>query len=389
MKIELRTRTHKSGNRTLYLEYYEKGGDRRTESLNLFLIPETSDDDRKVNEATLNRALKIKSERILGIESEPERERLEVIPSKCFSDWLDEYEVYVQDARKMTPSYCSMVHTTVKLVKSYLSHIRRPRMQMVKIDKAFCKGFLTYMKDEYKNTKSPGNPKPLSAKTLKLNQTIFIAILNHAVKEGVLEKNPFYKLHPREKFQKTGPSSREYLTVEELKALADVPTGSPNTKQTFLFCCFTGLRHSDMVALRWRDIQQTDAGEIIRLSSMKKTKQPVTVPLGAQSKALLPDRNGASPDEKVFPNAPTISTADRALKIMAKRAGIEKTITFHCSRHTFATLTLTAGGDIYTTSKLLGHTSVLTTEIYADVVMEKKTEAIQKLNDIFGNLPAE
>lgn len=56
MKIELRTRTHKSGNRTLYLEYYEKGGDRRTESLNLFLIPETSDDDRKVNEATLNRA---------------------------------------------------------------------------------------------------------------------------------------------------------------------------------------------------------------------------------------------------------------------------------------------------------------------------------------------
>ena len=224
---------------------------------------------------------------------------------------------------------------------------------------------------------------------MKLNQTIFIAILNHAVKEGVLEKNPFYELHPREKFQKTGPSSREYLTVEELKALADVPTGSPNTKQTFLFCCFTGLRHSDMVALRWRDIQQTDAGEIIRLSSMKKTKQPVTVPLGAQSKALLPDRNGASPDEKVFPNAPTISTADRALKIMAKRAGIEKTITFHCSRHTFATLTLTAGGDIYTTSKLLGHTSVLTTEIYADVVMEKKTEAIQKLNDIFGNLPAE
>ena len=89
MKIELRTRTHKSGNRTLYLEYYEKGGDRRTESLNLFLIPETSDDDRKVNEATLNRALKIKSERILGIESEPERERLEVISSKCF------YQIFI------------------------------------------------------------------------------------------------------------------------------------------------------------------------------------------------------------------------------------------------------------------------------------------------------
>jgi len=79
MKIELRTRTHKSGNRTLYLEYYEKGGERKTESLNLFLIPEKSDSDRRVNQATLNRALKIKAERILGIEREPEEDQLEVI----------------------------------------------------------------------------------------------------------------------------------------------------------------------------------------------------------------------------------------------------------------------------------------------------------------------
>ena len=138
-----------------------------------------------------------------------------------------------------------------------------------------------------------------------------------------------------------------------------------------------------MAALRWRDIQQTDAGDIIRLLSMKKTKQPVTVPLGAQAKAWLPDRNGASPDEKVFPHAPTISTADRALKHMAQQAGIEKNLTFHCSRHTFATLTLTAGGDIYTTSKLLGHTSVLTTEIYAEVVNEKKVAAVNLLNQVF------
>jgi len=104
-------------------------------------------------------------------------------------------------------------------------------MQMAKIDKALCKGFLAYMKDGYKNTKSPGNPKPLSAKTLKLNQTILIAILNHAVKEGVLEKNPFYELHPREKFQKTGPSSREYLTVEELTSSAASPDSGIATWQ--------------------------------------------------------------------------------------------------------------------------------------------------------------
>ena len=88
-------------------------------------------------------------------------------------------------------------------------------------------------------------------------------------------------------------------------------------------------------------------------------------------------------EPKIFPNAPAICNADRALKHMAKRAGIVKTISFHCSRHTFATLTLTAGGDIYTTSKLLGHTSVNTTEIYAEVVNEKKVAAVGLLDDVF------
>ena len=69
---------------------------------------------------------------------------------------------------------------------------------------------------------------------------------------------------------------------------------------------------------------------------------------------------------------------------MAERAGITKTISFHCSRHTFATMTLTAGGDIYTTSKMLGHTNIHTTEIYADVVMDKKVDAVNLMAGIFG-----
>ena len=69
---------------------------------------------------------------------------------------------------------------------------------------------------------------------------------------------------------------------------------------------------------------------------------------------------------------------------MAKRAGINKLATFHTSRHTFATMTMTAGADIYTTSKLLGHTSVHTTEIYADVVMEKKVDAVNLTDGLFG-----
>ena len=382
MKIELRNRKLPSGNRSLYLEFYEKGGKRSYESLNLFLIPEKDDNDRRVNENTLSHALKIKAERILGIEKEPEIKE-DKIPSRIFSEWMDEYEVYLKDVKKVSMSYCKNVHSTVNIIKSYLRYIHRPRMLLSKVDKSFYKNLLSYLKDVYKNTKSSNGPMALSEKTLLLIQTNLNTMLNHAVREGLLKKNPFYELEGKEKFKKT-PSFREYLTIEELKALADAPTGSPGTKQTFLFCCFTGLRHSDMAALRWKDIQKTDDGEVIHVPSMQKTKRPVIVPLGGQAKQWLPERNNASPEDRVFVNAPSVCAANLALKHLAKRAGINKTLTFHCSRHTFATMTLTAGTDIYTTSKLLGHTNVHTTEIYADVVMDKKVDAINLVAGIFG-----
>ena len=382
MKIELRNRTLPSGNRSLYLEFYEKGGKRTYESLNLFLVPEKDDNDRRVNENTLSHALKIKAERILGIKRMAD-EGEESVPSRIFADWMDEYEVYVSKEKKLSSSYCRSLHSTVNIIKSYLNHIRRPRMRLDKVDKVFYKNLLGYMKDEYKNTKSPDNPKPLSHKTLLLNQTNLNTMLRYAVHEGLLKKNPCYELDSKDKFQKT-PSSREYLTTDELKALMDVPTGSPITKQTFLFCCFTGLRHSDMVALRWKDIQKTDDGYMIHIPSMQKTGKPVIVPLGNQAKSWLPERNDGLPEDKVFVNAPTLCCANRALKHMAEKAGIDKVVSFHVSRHTFATMTLTAGGDIYTTSKLLGHTNIHMTEIYADVVLEKKADAVNLMNGLFG-----
>ena len=110
----------------------------------------------------------------------------------------------------------------------------------------------------------------------------------------------------------------------------------------------------------------------------------VRVPLGIQARKWLPEKNEALQDDKVFADAPTLGCANRALKHMVKRANIDKTVSFHCSRHTFATMTLTAGGDIYTTSKMLGHTNIHTTEIYADVVMEKKIDAVNLMTGIFG-----
>lgn len=250
------------------------------------------------------------------------------------------------------------------------------------MDKRFYTNLLAYVKDTYKNPKSPDNPKALSGKTKLLFQTNLNAILNHAVKKALLLKNPFYEIDEKDKFGKTS-SARTFLTIDEINRLAKVETGSPATKQTFMFCCFTGLRYSDMAELRWDDIRKTDDGEVIFVPSMQKTKQPVIIPLGQQAKKWMPQRPENAEGQRVFPEVPLLCNANRALKHMAKRAGIEKVISYHTSRHTFATMTLTAGTDIYTTSKLLGHTSVDTTEIYADVVMETKVDTINLVNGLF------
>lgn len=380
MKIELRHRKYKSGNESLYLEFYEGKGKRTYESLNLFLIPERTAEDRRVNESTLKVAQKIKSERVLGIDRKEDDGKIEKkIPAKCLSDWMDSYHLLLQNDKAISVAHCHHMKTTINIVKCYLAYIHRPRLLLSKIDKSFVKNFLIYIKDVYR-CKSRKDSRHLSEKTMYLVQNDFNTILNHAVKEGMMKKNPYFELKTKDKIHKTA-SEREFLTIDELNALADVYTGSLITKQTFMFCCFTGLRHSDMATLKWRDIKKTDNGEVIFLPSMQKTKRFVSVPLGEQAKRWMPERG--IDEELVFPKAPAICNADRALKYMAKRAGINKVISFHCSRHTFATMNITAGADLYTTSKLLGHTNIHTTEIYADVTMKTKIDATNLLNMVF------
>lgn len=91
-----------------------------------------------------------------------------------------------------------------------------------------------------------------------------------------------------------------------------------------MFCCFTGLRHSDISRLKWVNIEKTDDGEIIHLPSMQKTGKSLRVPLGEKAKRWMPERTEETkPTDFVFPNVPRIGSADRALKHMAKRAGID------------------------------------------------------------------
>jgi len=96
----------------------------------------------------------------------------------------------------------------------------------------------------------------------------------------------------------------------------------------------------------------------------------------------MPLRGDATATDLVFASLPTEPAMNRTLKAWAERAGIEKNLTLHTARHTYATTLLTKGADLYTVSKLLGHSEVATTQIYAKIVDKKKVDAVNLLDNL-------
>mgnify|MGYP003431599413 FL=1 len=165
---------------------------------------------------------------------------------------------------------------------------------------------------------------------------------------------------------------REYLTIDELNTLAATPCDRPIMKRASLFSALTGMRHSDIQKLKWKEINKD--GEHYRiLFTQQKTKGVQYMPISDQAYQLCGERG--EPDRLVFEGLQDPSWINKPLERWIKAAGITKHITFHCFRHTYATLQLTSGTDIYTVSKMLGHTKVTTTQIYAKIVDEKKEQA--------------
>jgi len=214
-----------------------------------------------------------------------------------------------------------------------------------------------------------GNKKgTVSHNTAATYFSIFKAGLKQAFIDGYLIVDISAKIKGIQELE----SRREHLTVEELSRLASTPCDHPILKRAALFSALTGLRHCDIQKLRWKEIQIE--GDSFRINfTQQKTKGVEYMPISEQAYQLCGEPG--KPDKLVFEDLPDPSWISRPLDRWIKAAGITRKITFHSFRHTFATLQLTNGTDIYTVSKMLGHTNVKTTQIYAKVVDEKKQHA--------------
>ncbi|MCC8038725.1 MAG: site-specific integrase [Bacteroidales bacterium] len=342
--------------------------------MGLYLVPETSDFARSLNDAAMARAVEIQSQRVLG--QRPEKEQ--TMGSIALVEWLDTY--LAKSKRRVKPQSLRHLRILKEMVAAYLDKTERPQITLTEIDREFYKGFLAWMRGDYR-VKRGANEYALTATTLYNKQRQLNQVLNAAVRQGLLEANPYAQLHASEKYPKP-KTARDYLTVNELKLMAQAPTKSRHTKEAFMFRCFTGLRLSDVMALKWGDIVvNSDGVQEIRLKKQKKTAKPVVVPLNVLALKWLPQRSDAPAGALVY-DLPERTTCRVCVKAMARRVGITKNVCFHTSRHTCATLNATAGTDLYTISGLLGHTSIRTTAIYADLPLSTLSTAVNRLSDI-------
>lgn len=373
--VRLRMKQLSNGNKSLYLDIYHKGK-RTYEYLKLYLVPDAGDAiAQHQNEITMLAANARKSRRIIEITSSESGIFVPELKEKIFLvDWM---QTYLEMQQKRDRKDIAQVRVALRIVKEYAGE----NTLLDEVDKAFCKGFLEYLQTEYRSAKG----RRVTNGTLHNYYRCVNSALNAAVRAEHIKVNPFNLLDPSDKIRKP-ESKREYLTIDEVRTLIATPIKSrsefnASIKSAYLFSCFCGLRISDVRALTWGNVI-CDRGQYRLEVVMKKTKDPIYLPLSNEAMRWLPERGGKTADDKVF-DLPCFSQINDRLKAWAKSAGINKNMTFHTARHTFATMMLTLGADLYTTSKLLGHSDVQITQVYAKIVNRKKDEAVNLVNGLF------
>jgi integrase len=207
---------------------------------------------------------------------------------------------------------------------------------------------------------------------------ILRATLKKAVKENVITRNPCENIKRISELE----TDLIYLDMEELQKLADTKIDDDygEIRRAFLFACHTGLRVCDLETITWGDIE-TNPMQIIKRQI--KTKKPVYIPLSGTAKKLIVDGRKHETSDKIF-NLPHDHRRQsyNVIKRWAKAAGMTKNIGWHTARRTFGTIALENGADIYTVSKLLGHTSLKQVAKYAKVTDKLRREAVAALPEI-------
>jgi site-specific recombinase XerD len=208
-------------------------------------------------------------------------------------------------------------------------------------------------------------------------------MIETAIEKGIINRSPFAVYSPER-----SKSTPKFIPANELEILIKTPLISPAlriTRDMFVFACFTGLSYIDLYNLTDKHIVKADDGSLWLNTSRKKTDNDSKIPLLDIPLELIEKYRGSGTADRIFPIKGN-GLVNLQLKTIAKLCGIERRLTFHMSRHTFATETcLSMGVPLESVSRMLGHKKISTTQIYAKVTQNKVDEDMDILSkNIFG-----
>lgn len=366
--FKLRHRKLADGRLSLFLDR-SVDGSHEYEFLQLYLMPETSAIAKRQNAQTLRRAEDIRLERTEALFNAKVETGTGHSSDMLLSDWM---AIVRKNHKHRGARDLNGIDNARKNLLKFRADVR-----LRDVDKRFYLDYIDWLRSSCKTAWG----KPVSPKTAHSYYTTLRTALNEAVREKLIESNPWYKLEMTEKI-KVPESKRDFLTIEEIKRMIATPFFNEQVRQAYLFSCFCGLRISDIRKLRWRDISMS-GGQWLVSVVMTKTTNPVYIPLSSQAVKWLPERKGSAPEDLVYGDLPNASNLCVNLKNWADKAGVKKNVTFHTARHSCAVLLLTLGADIYTVSKILGHRSVRATQVYAKIVDKKKDDAVALVDNAF------
>ena len=364
--FKLRRRRLADGRESLFIDH-TSSGKHEYEFLSLYLLPETSVKAKRENAKTLRQAEEIihaKTEALVD-----EQAQVEAAKDKSKMLLADFMDILIAEYKSQGRSGYVGLRTAKAVLTSFSTDAR-----LCDIDKKFCTDYADWLKGGYL-TKDGKTIEKATAFSYFWQLGI---VLTCACQKEYIKHNPWKLLSPHEKIQRP-ESKRDYLTLEEVAKLEQTPYKKEVIRQAFLFACYCGLRISDIVTLRWSNIT-VNGGQWYVSVVMHKNSKPISLPLPAKALRWLPERG--EQDDLVFA-LPNKNSIRKHLKKWAEQAGINHDICFHTSRHTYGTMLITAGVDLYTASKMMGHADVRPTQEYAKIVDKKKEEAISLIDNVF------
>jgi len=378
-KVTLRQKKISKGRQSLYLDFYpaiphpETGEPTRREFLGLYIFekPKTPINKQHNTETLqIGESIRQKRENFLNkpeIYSQYEKEQLRKKEKgeQCFIEYF----------RKLANKRKASNHDNWVSALNYIEDFTNGKLKFADLNEKFLEDFKEYLL----TTKSKKSDKT----TLSQNSAVSYfnkvkAALKQAYKDGILQTDLNAKISPI----KAAETRREYLTIEELNKLVKTPCNNGLLKRAALFSALTGLRFSDIQKMVWGELEYIEGQGYFLNFSQKKTNGIEYYPISEQAYSFTEGAENPKDmpqDKPVFEGLKYSAYHNKHLFQWIGSAGITKDITFHCFRHTFATLQLSHGTDIYTVSKMLGHRELKTTQIYAKIVDDTKRKAADKI----------